>query len=220
MASRLTDRLLTIVITATLTSAAWIVMSSFYVNLDGPGEFAPATEPDGQGEATPTVSAARRSEPVAPTVLLSMSGQLVIPVLDVSAAELTDTYSEARGDGGQPHEAIDIMAPAGTPIVAAGPGTIERLFLSKAGGNAIYLRSRDRQTLHYYAHLQDYAPGLQEGQQVRRGQRLGTVGVTGNADPAAPHLHFAILRTTPDAEWWEPARAVNPFPRLGGADVN
>ena len=60
------------------------------------------------------------------------------------------------------------------------------------------------------------APGLAEGQQVRAEQVIGTVGATGNADPGAPHLHFAILRTTPDAEWWEPARAINPYPLLSG----
>ena len=106
------------------------------------------------------------------------------------------------------------MAAAGTPVVAAAPGTVERLFQSDAGGNTIYVRSQDRQTIHYYAHLQDYAPGLREGQSVQRGQRLGSVGSSGNADPAAPHLHFAIMRTTPDAEWWEPATAVNPYPLL------
>jgi murein DD-endopeptidase MepM/ murein hydrolase activator NlpD len=70
--------------------------------------------------------------------------------------------------------------------------------------------------LHYYAHLQAYAPGLREGQRVRAGQRLGTVGTTGNADAATPHLHFAVLRTSADAEWWEPGSALNPYRLLGG----
>jgi murein DD-endopeptidase MepM/ murein hydrolase activator NlpD len=106
------------------------------------------------------------------------------------------------------------MAPAGTPVVAADAGTVEKLFLSEAGGNTIYVRSTDRRTIHYYAHLQAYAAGLAEGQPVRRGQRLGTVGSTGNADPAAPHLHFAILRIAPEAHWWEPTTAIDPFPLL------
>ena len=106
------------------------------------------------------------------------------------------------------------MGPEGTGVIAAAPGTIERLFLSDAGGKTIYVRSNDRRTIFYYAHLEDYAEGLREGQKVARGQRLGTVGFTGNASPDAPHLHFAIMRTTPDADWWEPATAINPYPLL------
>ena len=96
--------------------------------------------------------------------------------------------------------------------------TVERLFQSQAGGNTIYVRSNDRRTIHYYAHLDAYAPGLEEGKRVSRGELLGTVGSSGNASPDAPHLHFAILRTTPDAEWWEPATAINPYPLLKGAE--
>ena len=106
------------------------------------------------------------------------------------------------------------MAPAGTPVVAAGPGTVEKLFLSDAGGNTVYVRSGDRRTIHYYAHLQAYASGLAEGQPVHRGQRLGTVGSSGNADPAAPHLHFAVLRVAPGAHWWDSADPIDPFPLL------
>ena len=108
------------------------------------------------------------------------------------------------------------MAPKGTSVQAAAPGVVEKLYSSQAGGKTIYIRSADRETIHYYAHLDQYAEGLREGQQVRRGQRLGSVGSSGNASDQAPHLHFAILQTTPDAEWWEPANAVNPFPLLTG----
>ena len=139
---------------------------------------------------------------------------MVVPVLNVRPSELTDTFSDSRADGSRLHEAIDIMAPKGTSVVAAGPGEIEKLFESDAGGLTIYVRSPDRRTIHYYAHLDEYAPGLKEGQRVRRGQRLGTVGSSGNASDDAPHLHFAILQTTEEAAWWEPANAVNPYPLL------
>ena len=210
MASRFADRLLTIVITATLTSAAWIVIGSAYVDLDG-GEREPDT-----AEPGPAASPTQRSGLSASLPSRSQVSQLVIPVLGVSAAELANAYADPRDEGERLHGAIDIPAPAGTTVVAAGPGTIERLFYSQAGGNTIYVRSNDRQTIHYYAHLQDYAPGLTEGQIVRRGQRLGAVGSSGNANPEALHLHFAVLRTTPDQEWWEPATALNPYPLLGG----
>ena len=141
---------------------------------------------------------------------------LLIPVLNVRPADLSDTFTDSRGGGSRLHEAIDIMAPRGTSVVAAAPGKIERLFRSEAGGNTIYVRSDDGETIHYYAHMDEYAEGLREGQRVRRGQRLGTVGSTGNASEERPHLHFAILQTTPDAEWWEPANAINPFTLLTG----
>ena len=70
--------------------------------------------------------------------------------------------------------------------------------------------------MYYYAHLQAYAPGLAEGSRVRRGQRLATVGSTGNADPAAPHLHFAVLQIAPEANWYESGIAIDPYPLLGG----
>ncbi len=99
---------------------------------------------------------------------------LRIPVLNVRAADLTDTFTDKRGAGTRLHEAIDIMAPKGTSVVAAAPGVVERMFVSDAGGKTIYVRSQDGLTIHYYAHLADYAEGLKEGQRVRRGQRLGT----------------------------------------------
>jgi murein DD-endopeptidase MepM/ murein hydrolase activator NlpD len=137
---------------------------------------------------------------------------LLIPVAGISASQIEDTFGDARGDSR--HEALDIMAPAGTPVVAAADGTIEKLFVSGDGGNSVYIRSGDRSILYYYAHLQAYGPGLREGQPVARGQALGTVGSTGNADSAAPHLHFAIVRTSADAEWWKPGVAMNPYPLL------
>jgi murein DD-endopeptidase MepM/ murein hydrolase activator NlpD len=121
--------------------------------------------------------------------------------------------------GERRHEALDIAAPAGTPVIAAAEGRVEKLFRSDDGGNTVYIRSADRRTIYYYAHLQGYSPDLEEGKPVERGQRLGTVGATGNADPSAPHLHFAIMRTAPDAEWWEPATAINPYPLLAGEQL-
>ena len=226
------DRLLTIIITATITSAIWIVAGgSLIENATGegqrdttrPSEAAPSpasTRGDAsqRTEDTPVSEEARNAQPLdtefARPVEGSKSGELMIPVLNVRPADLSDTYSDSRGGGARLHEAIDIMAPKGTSVVAAASGTVEKLFQSDAGGLTIYVRSNDGRTIHYYAHLDEYAKGLKEGQKVRRGQRIGTVGSSGNASPDAPHLHFAILQTTPDAEWWEPANAVNPYPLL------
>jgi murein DD-endopeptidase MepM/ murein hydrolase activator NlpD len=208
MALNLADRLLTIAVTATLTSAAWIVVGSTYL---GPDERAPATASTGtKVQARPLPSPSPLGAPVADEA----AGGLAIPVAGVAASQLTDTFGDIRGGGARPHEALDIMAPAGTPVIAAAPGKVEKLFLSKDGGNTVYVRSGDRRTIYYYAHLQAYAPGLREGMQVARGETLGTVGSSGNADPAAPHLHFAIMRTSPEAKWWEPGTPINPYPAL------
>lgn len=226
------DRLLTIVITATITSAIWIVAGGSLIenatsegqrDATRPAEAAPSPSPTltgtaDAGDETPVSDTARKAEALdtefARPVDLKKAGELLIPVLNVRPGDLSDTYSDSRGGGERLHEAIDIMAPTGTSVVAAGPGVIEKLFRSDAGGKTIYVRSNDGRTIHYYAHLDEYAEGLKEGQKVRRGQRLGSVGSTGNASPDAPHLHFAILQTTPDSEWWEPANAVNPYPLL------
>lgn len=201
MALNLADRLLTIVVTATLTSAAWIVVGS--TNVDRTEEPRPA----------PT----RAPQPAAPAPAAA-AGALLVPVAGISASQLSDTFDDTRGEERR-HEALDIAAPAGTPVVAAAEGKIAKLFRSDDGGNTVYVRSADGRTLYYYAHLQAYASGLEEGERVERGQRLGTVGSSGNADPAAPHLHFAIMRTAPDAEWWEPATAINPYPLLVGEQL-
>ncbi|WP_413630229.1 M23 family metallopeptidase [Novosphingobium sp. KCTC 2891] len=156
---------------------------------------------------------ARNAEP--PTGPAGNGLRLIIPVQGVLPEQLVDTYTQARADGARTHDAIDILAPTGTPVLAAADGRVEKLFLSNDGGNTIYVRSPDARTMSYYAHLSAYAPGLAEGQLVRRGQVIGAVGATGNADPATPHLHFAIFRTTPETPWYQ-GDPVNPYPLLRG----
>ncbi len=210
MALAALDRLLTIAVTATLTSAVWIVGGDALLRGAG-GLSGIGTQ---GGSAEPYGPAGERASPPREQVPAGKAGTLVIPVAGVRAEELVDTFTQARAGGERAHDAIDIMAPRGTPVVAAGPGRVEKLFLSKDGGKTIYVRSADGRTIHYYAHLDAYRPGLAEGQSVRAGEPIGTVGFTGNASPEGPHLHFAILRTTPQAKWWEPAAAVNPYPLL------
>jgi len=127
---------------------------------------------------------------------------LTIPVEGIPADKLVRSYHDAR-TGGREHEALDILAPRNTPVVAVEDGTIAKLFLSKAGGNTIYQFDPNRRYAYYYAHLERYADGLQEGEPVRRGQVIGFVGTSGNAPKNTPHLHFAIYRLTPEHRWWE-----------------
>ncbi len=155
---------------------------------------------------------------VAEGVVVGPAG-LAIPVAGVKAGELVDTYTQARAGGARVHDAIDIMAPAGTPVVAAAPGRIEKLFFSQGGGGiTAYVRSDDGRWTYYYAHLSAYAPGLREGQRLRRGEPVGYVGATGNANPAGPHLHFAINRMNPGEKWWQ-GSPINPYPLLAGKSL-
>jgi peptidoglycan LD-endopeptidase LytH len=140
--------------------------------------------------------------------------RLVVPVEGVRRDQLVDTFTQSREGGARAHNAIDILAPRGTPVIAAAAGQVEKLFVSVRGGNTVYVRSPDRSLIYYYAHLDAYAPGLAEKQAVRQGQRLGTVGYSGDANIAAPHLHFEIQRVDPRAGWWQGKVPVNPYPLL------
>ncbi len=139
---------------------------------------------------------------------------LLLPVQGITAAQLQDTFSDARS-GGRVHDAIDIMAAAGTPVLAVADGTVEKLFDSKLGGTTLYQFNPERTLAYYYAHLQGYAPGIAEKQTLKRGQVIGYVGITGNANPDAPHLHFAIFELGPEQQWWK-GTAINPYPQLRG----
>ena len=223
------DRIRTILITAVLTSIAWVLAGGSIIEAFGDGvmslrltdpapqsevELPPAEADRGVSEVGNVVRSPHRED--ARPLDYQAAGGFAIPVQGVRSSELIDSFTDARGGGERVHEAIDIMADRGTPVTAAQSGTIEKIFESDRGGKTLYIRSPDKRTITYYAHLDSYASGLKEGQQVRRGSRLGTVGSSGNASPEAPHLHFAIMQTTPDAGWWEPANAVNPYPVLLG----
>ena len=140
-------------------------------------------------------------------------GPLLIPVAGVEAKHLFDTFSQTRGS--RPHEALDIPAPRGTPVFAVDDGKIVKLFNSRPGGLTVYQFDPAQDRAYYYAHLDRYAPGLAEKQEVKRGDLLGYVGSTGNASPAAPHLHFAIFALGPEKRWWQ-GTAINPYPFFAG----
>ncbi|HYO79583.1 MAG TPA: M23 family metallopeptidase [Thermoanaerobaculia bacterium] len=137
---------------------------------------------------------------------------MIIPVAGVTRAQLRDMFNEKRGGGR--HEAIDILAPKGTPVIATDDGIVKKLFTSKPGGLTVYQFDPDQRFCYYYAHLDRYAPGLREGQLLRRGEILGYVGTTGNAGNT-PHLHFALIRLDKDRRWWK-GTYVNPYPPLVG----
>ena len=139
---------------------------------------------------------------------------LMVPVAGVGRAALRDDWGEARGGGTRAHHGLDIPAAAGTPVIAAGPGRIEKLFQSGNGGTTLYERSADGTWMYYYAHLAGYAPGVQEGQQVRAGDPIGYVGDTGDAGAGNYHLHFGLSRVA-GRGWWQ-GEEVDPYPVLAG----
>ena len=134
---------------------------------------------------------------------------LLLPVEGVSASQLHDTYNDARS-GGRVHDAIDIHAPRGTPVLATTDGTIIKLHHSGLGGITLYQLDDDGRTRYYYAHLDRYAAGVAEGVRVQRGQVIGYVGDTGNAAPGDCHLHFAIAILNDVSRWWGGTN-VNPY---------
>jgi peptidoglycan LD-endopeptidase LytH len=139
---------------------------------------------------------------------------VVIPVTGIRARDLRDTYTEARSEG-RVHNAIDIFAQRGTPVVAAADGEIVKLFYSQRGGNTIYQWSADKKLVYYYAHLDRYPDNLKAGQYVRQGEVIGYVGDTGNAGEGNYHLHFAIWIVTDPKQYWDGIN-INPYPILRG----
>ena len=151
--------------------------------------------------------------PPAQSDLDALSAELIIPVPGVKASELRDTFHEPRGGGTRIHEALDILAPRGTPVLSASAGRVLKLHNSKDGGLMVYAADASDHFVLLYAHLDHYADGLQDGLPLRQGQVIGYVGTTGNAPPNTPHLHFAIAHPTDVKLWWT-GEAIDPRPLL------
>ena len=170
-----------------------------------PAAHASAAPPPSARVGSPD-TAAKSNLAATPTVPIPTTGRIGAPPLrmpldNVGVEAMKGGFQEKRGS--RPHEAADLLAPRNTPVHAVEGGTIAKLFFSKAGGITVYQFDPTEQYCYYYAHLERYADGLTEGQQVRKGQILGYVGVSGNAPKDTPHLHFAIFRLTTAKRWWE-----------------
>lgn len=183
----------------------------------GPSATAPVAGVE-SGRAAPSAPPGASTAPAmpgpAPEPVESPDGAMVLPVSGIRPEQLVDTFTQSRGTT-RLHDAIDIMAPAGTPVLAAVDGRVVKLFASEAGGITLYQFDTAERFVYYYAHLQGYAPDIVEGRVLRRGEVLGYVGSTGNANPSGPHLHFAIARLDADKRW-HAGTPVNPYPLLSG----
>ena len=205
----------TVALSFLLGMIATIVVYSFRDNTPS----APIEQAESVAAPEPVVPAANdEPRPVAETSPVPAAAaenlrarDLTVPVDHVNRDDLHDTFSDGRGS--RVHEALDILAPRGTHVIAVEDGRIEKLFTSKAGGLTIYQFDPTRTFAYYYAHLDRYADRLVEGQIVKRGDVIGYVGSTGNASPDAPHLHFAIFRLGPERQWWK-GEPINPYPIL------
>ena len=156
-------------------------------------------------------SASKGSGPTAsPTPLIDelRAKGLIVPVAGVTPDQLRDTFRQKRGEQ-RIHYAVDIIAPRGTPVLAADSGNVLKLLKSASGGLMIYMADPTERFVYYYAHLDRYRTGLKEGHVVARGDTIGFVGTTGNAPPDYPHLHFAILRSY-DIRRWSRGLPINP----------
>jgi len=160
---------------------------------------APPPPPPAQGSA----------DRAALDILGTHGPRLGLPIAAVDPRKLTDSFQEVRD--GHKHEALDIMAPSGTPVLAVAEGSVAKLFNSKQGGLAVYQFDNTGQWCFYYAHLDHYAPGLKEGTLLHKSEVLGYVGTSGDSPANAPHLHFAVFQLGPDKKWWA-GTAVDPLP--------
>jgi peptidoglycan LD-endopeptidase LytH len=148
-------------------------------------------------------------EPAAPAVA-PPEPELAFPLPGFEHA-LRDNFDEPRGN--RRHQALDIMAPRGTPVLAVDDGRIAKLYRGPLAGIAVYQFDEATTRVYFYAHLDRRAPDLAEGQPVKRGQVIGYVGSTGNAPESAPHLHFSVHQLGDDKRWWR-GKAINPYPLL------
>lgn len=192
------------------SAAAQPVVLSSTAAVESTANNASASHP--AGVASPATSRKTTAFTGTDADIAVLERELRIPVSGVIAGELRDTFTEARGES-RLHDAIDIPAPRGTPVLSAAPGRVLKLFKSKAGGLMVYAADSSERFILMYAHLDGYAPGLADGSPLSRGETIGVVGTTGNAPPNLAHLHFAIARSENISQWWK-GTALNPYPLL------
>lgn len=177
---------------------------------------AATTRPEPERARVPLATVARSGRAMSDVEYLR-TRQLLVPVAGVPVDRIPDTYRAPRGrDGSRRHEAVDIMAPRGTPVLSADDGQVLKLRTNAAGGTTIYATDPEERIIYYYAHLDRYHGRLREGMKLAKGDTIGFVGTTGNAPKNVPHLHFQVMRMPADRRWWG-GEPIDPLPMLVGA---
>ena len=125
-----------------------------------------------------------------------------LPVAEGFSYSHSDDFGNARSYGYKRlHLGHDMMGYVGTPIVAVEGGTVECIGWNQYGGWRLGIRSFDGKRSYYYAHLRKdspYAKGIEAGAQVKAGQVIGYMGMTGYSTKSnvngmsVPHLHFGL----------------------------
>ncbi|MGE4242437.1 M23 family metallopeptidase [Ramlibacter sp.] len=197
---------------------AWRATSDIRVDAAKSAERDPVAEPKARAPRLPRIERNDRRAQSGTVGSDPFDGRsLAVPVAGIRRNQIRDTFEDGRSRGRQ-HKALDIMAPRGTPVLAADDGHVAKIWRNIGGGLAVYHVDPEGKLVYYYAHLDAYADGLKEGQQVRRGDVIGYVGSTGNAPESAPHLHFGVsLLASPHALWG--GEAVNPYPAMMREDA-
>lgn len=193
----------------------WVlVLVSAIALLHSSSEVVPVAVQEAAAPSRPPASRSPRSRAPErdPQAEALSSRRLTVPVQGVRPKQLRDTFHDARGPK-RSHKAIDIMAPWGTPVLAADDGKVVKITSNRGGGLTLYQVDDSGRLVYYYAHLAGYADNLKEGQRVRRGDVIAYVGATGNAPETAPHLHFAVLLLSQERRWWG-GEALNPYHAL------
>jgi murein DD-endopeptidase MepM/ murein hydrolase activator NlpD len=209
--------------TALLAAASVLILSACAPIMPPPVPASPVPSLEMPASPTPLLGAAVESPspggvwsemtPVAEEDLAGLRAiGLLVPVRGAVLAKIEDSFDAPR-DGGRRHDAVDILAPRGTPILAASEGYVLRVGSNALGGNVIWTSDPEQRFVHYYAHLDRYAKGIRAGDKIMRGTLLGYVGTTGNSPADVPHLHFQVMRVTDAKKWWN-GTPVNPFPFL------
>ena len=123
-------------------------------------------------------------------VALRAEPLLAFPVSGLDMRAIQSGFGAERDGGARAHRGVDIFAQRGTQALAAVDGWVTRVDTTGRGGKVVWLQPLFGDLRLYYAHLDSQL--VENGQFVRAGEVVGTVGNTGNAVTTPPHLHFGV----------------------------
>jgi murein DD-endopeptidase MepM/ murein hydrolase activator NlpD len=123
-------------------------------------------------------------------IIIRQVASMGFPVSGRGSRSILSVFGEPRDAGRRRHHGVDSFAPRHTPVLAASDSYVRHVGESDIGGRVIWLWDPKRKLHIYFAHLQ--SQDVLSNQWVKRGQRIGTVGNSGNARTTYPHLHFGI----------------------------
>ena len=127
--------------------------------------------------------------------------KIKVPLAGMSKKQIANTWHAPRA-AARLHEGQDIFAARGTAVYSATNGYVYNIGENRLGGQTVSVVGAGGR-VYYYAHLDSYAEGLEEGDYVTPQTKLGSVGTTGNAQGTPPHLHFGV---------YTPSGAIDPLP--------